>query len=71
MPMGDIIRRSAHRASEKIALIFGEKKLSYGELNERVNRLANGLLKSGIEKGDRVAVLLHNSPEYFEIYCMR
>ena len=68
MPMGDIIRRSAHRAPEKTALIFGEKKLSYGELNERVNRLANGLLKSGIEKGDRVAVLLHNSPEYFEIY---
>ena len=68
MPMGDIIRRSAHRSPEKTALIFGERKLSYGELNERVNGMANSLLKLGIGKGDRVAVLLHNSPEYFEIY---
>jgi len=68
MPTGDIIRRSAHRDPEKTALIFGDRKLTYGELNQRVNRIANSLLKSGISKGDRVAVLLHNCPEYFEIY---
>jgi long-chain acyl-CoA synthetase len=68
MPVGDIVRRSAHRAPEKTALIFGKREISYGELNQRVNGMANSLLKLGIGKGDRVAVLLHSCPEYFEIY---
>ena len=68
MPMGDIIRRSAHRFPKKTALIFGNDRLSYEELNDRVNRLADSLVKAGLKKGDRIAVLLHNCPEFFEIY---
>lgn len=68
MPMGDMIRRSAKRFPKKPALVFGNERLTYEELNERVNRLAHALLKLGLKKGDRVAVLLHNGPEFFEIY---
>ncbi|MCK4785612.1 MAG: long-chain-fatty-acid--CoA ligase [Desulfobacteraceae bacterium] len=68
MSMGDIIRRSAHKFPKKTAFIFGDQRLTYQELNRRVNRLANGLLDMGLKKGDRVAVILHNCPEFFEIY---
>lgn len=68
MPVGDMIRRSAGRFPDKTALIFREKRITYGELNRRVNALANRLLEMGGRKGDRVAVLLHNCPEYIETY---
>jgi long-chain acyl-CoA synthetase len=68
MPMGDIIRRSAHRFPNKTALIFGKERLSYEALNSRINRLADSLMKGGLKKGDRIAALLHNGPEFFEIY---
>ena len=68
MPVGDMIRRSADKFPEKTALIFKDKRITYRELNERVNALANRLLDMGGEKGDRVAVLLHNCVEYIEAY---
>ncbi len=68
MPMGDMIRRTAGRVPDKIAFIMDDKSLSYGELNRRINRLANGLLRIGLRKGDRVAVLAHNCIEFYEIY---
>jgi long-chain acyl-CoA synthetase len=68
MPMGDIIRRSALRSPEKTAFILGNDRITYREFNDRVNRLAKTLLEMGLKKGDMVAVLLHNSPQFFEIY---
>jgi long-chain acyl-CoA synthetase len=47
-----------------IAISFNELQISYKELNERVNRFALALQKAGVEKGDRVAFLLVNSPTY-------
>lgn len=68
MPVGDMIRRSAERFPEKTALIFRGQRISYQELNQRVNAFADRLLKMGARKGDRMAVLLHNCPEYIEAY---
>jgi long-chain acyl-CoA synthetase len=68
MPVGDMLRRSAHRQPGKTALAFGDNQITYKDLNERVNRLANSLLEMGLTKGDRVALLLHNCPQFFEIY---
>ncbi len=49
------------------------RRVSFGELDLRVRRLANAFIDSGLERGDRVAVLARNSIEYFEIYyaCAR
>lgn len=49
---------------DKTALMFYGKKISYKELREKVDRLATALADLGIKKGDRIAVLLLNSPEY-------
>ena len=68
MGMGDILRRSAIKFPNKNALIFEGSGITYQELNDRVNRLANSLLNLGIKKGERISYLLHNGPEMFEIY---
>ncbi|WP_231514857.1 class I adenylate-forming enzyme family protein [Oceanobacillus salinisoli] len=62
--VGDIIRRNASRFPEKIALIEGEKEITYKELDELTNKLANYLLSLGLKKEDKVATLYENSWEY-------
>src|SRR5258708_6200189 len=42
---------------EKIALVYGDRVLRYGELEQQSNRLANFLLAMGIQPGERVALL--------------
>jgi acyl-CoA synthetase (AMP-forming)/AMP-acid ligase II len=53
---------------DRPAIIFEGKKYSFGDLSQRVNRLANVLLGSGVEKGDRVAILQVNCNQYVEAY---
>lgn len=48
------------------ALVFGDRRVSYDEIEERSNRLANGLLGLGLASGERVAVLMSNSIESVE-----
>ena len=43
-------------------------RLTFGELNGRANRVANALLADGIEKGERVGLLLMNGAEFMEAY---
>jgi amino acid adenylation domain-containing protein len=47
--------------THSIALRRGDETLSYGELNERANRIANSLLERGFERETRIAVLLDRS----------
>ena len=47
-----------------LALIYGEQRWDYAELNRRTNALAAHLTAQGVQAGDRVAVLLPNSPLY-------
>ena len=61
--IGEKLNRTASVYPEKEAIIFNDSTLKYGELNENVNRLANGLKKVGIGRGDRVMVQVVNGPE--------
>ena len=54
----------ARRHPQKTAVICGERRLTFDELNRRANRVANALLGTGLSKGDRVAALLDNCLEY-------
>lgn len=62
--VGDILRRSAARHPNRRVLRFRERNYTYRELNEKVNRCAHGLMDQGIRKGDRAAILSHNSDHY-------
>ncbi|MBN9619308.1 MAG: AMP-binding protein [Actinobacteria bacterium] len=55
--IGDIVRRSALRVPERTALVFGDVRYSYAELDAAVNRVANALTGRGVARGDRVAIL--------------
>ena len=59
--IGDLPRRAAQRSPDKLAIVCGETRWSYAELNAVCNRVGNRLLGLGIGKGDRVAVLSRNS----------
>ena len=73
MTLDDIVRRNSLRFPTKPALVCDGAERSWAELDRRVNKLGNALLQSGLRCGDRVAVLLGNCSEYFEIYfaCAR
>jgi acyl-CoA synthetase (AMP-forming)/AMP-acid ligase II len=60
LTIGDALRSASARRRGKTALVFGEERLSYGELDRRVNQFAHALYTLGAEKGDRVALLLPN-----------
>lgn len=53
---------------DKAAIVFEDKRYTFSQLNERVNRLANGLLKLGVKKGDRIAFLQVNCNQCVETY---
>jgi long-chain acyl-CoA synthetase len=68
MNLKKMLERAAKRYAGKTAVVMGERRLSYAALDEASNRVANALLGMGITKGDRVALLLTNSPEFVAIY---
>src|SRR3712207_4202876 len=62
----DFLRRSAYMFPDKTAVVYGERRYTYGELEERVNRLVSRLRDAGLQKGDRVAFLCPNTPPMLE-----
>src|SRR5262245_20707588 len=61
-----LLERTLHVFPEKIGVVDGDRRFTYAEFGERVYRLASGLRRRGIEKGDRVALLCRNSVEALE-----
>ncbi|MFC1533194.1 AMP-binding protein, partial [Thermodesulfobacteriota bacterium] len=66
MNVGIHLKRSAKQFSDRIALDYGKHHFTYRQFNERVNRLANGLIDLGLKKGDRVALLSPNCHQLVE-----
>jgi non-ribosomal peptide synthetase component F len=64
----DFLRRAAYLYPEKIAVVDGERRYSYGQLAERSWRVANALRSAGLRKGERVATLLFNSAPMLEAH---
>ena len=59
----------AQRNPERIALIDGDtgRQFTFGELERRTNALANALGAKGVRKGDRIAMMAFNSPQFMEV----
>ncbi len=58
--LGDLPRRTAQRTPHKLALVDGETRLTFAELESAVDRAAGALAASGLVQGDRLAILSHN-----------
>ena len=63
-----ILRESARRAPGKTAVILGETKLSYAQLDELSDRVAANLAAAGLTPGDRVGLQLPNIPRFVVAY---
>jgi long-chain acyl-CoA synthetase len=59
-----LLEQSAKRNPGKLALIFDDYKLRYAEVNGAANKIANALVALGIRKGDKVAMMLPNTPHF-------
>jgi amino acid adenylation domain-containing protein len=59
----DFLENSAKTQPDKIALVHRGQRLSYREIDERANRLANAFIEKGVGRGDRVGIFLPNSIE--------
>jgi fatty-acyl-CoA synthase len=62
--IGDLLRRTTARHPAKVAIIAGEKRLTYAQFNNAVNSCAAALTSRGVRKGDRLALLSHNCWQY-------
>jgi len=69
MIFGDLIVRNARRFPDKEGIICEGKRLTWHQVNERVNKLAHALNELGMSKGDRVALLSGNCHQFWETYC--
>jgi long-chain acyl-CoA synthetase len=66
--LGDVPRKGATVCPEKVALVFEGLRITYREMNDRANRLANALIGLGSKKGDRLTILSENTHKYMEVY---
>lgn len=63
----NVLEMKAEENKDKIFVAFHDKEISYKEVNERANRIANGLLKLNIGRKPKIALMLPNIPEF--MYC--
>jgi len=63
-----MLEETVNQYAGKTAIVLDERRVSYAELDETSNKVANALIKMGVRKGDRVATLLSNSPEFVTVY---
>jgi long-chain acyl-CoA synthetase len=63
LQLEEFLEDSARRLGQKTALIAGERRLTYNDVERQANRLSHSLIAAGVERGDRVMVYLENSVE--------
>ncbi|MCA4133377.1 long-chain fatty acid--CoA ligase [Arthrobacter sp. M4] len=66
--VGSWLRRRVAKSGPKTAIISGSTAISYAELAERTERLAQALRRRGVAKGDRVAYVGENHPSFVETF---
>ena len=68
MPLDTLLSRHARYRPKQTAVVFEGQRVSFAELEGRVNRIANALLGLGLKKDDKVATVLDNCVEVIELY---
>jgi long-chain acyl-CoA synthetase len=66
--LGELFTQSASRTPNSVAIIFQETQITYQELEDLVDRFGRALQDLGIGKGDRVAIILPNTPQFVIAY---
>ncbi len=71
--LADLFESVVDTVPEREALVCGDRRLTFAELEARANRLAHHLAANGVGPGDHVGVQLYNGPEYVEtmLACLK
>src|SRR5262245_40367319 len=64
--LADLLECVADTVPDHLALVCGERRLTFAEFDERATRLAHALTDRGVQAGDHVALYLYNGTEYLE-----
>ncbi|MDT7611539.1 MAG: hypothetical protein QOG96_6042, partial [Pseudonocardiales bacterium] len=56
----ELVRRGARQHADRTALVVGDRRFSFAEVDERANRVANALIGLGAGRGSRVGLLVNN-----------
>lgn len=64
MSLPELLHESVAKHSQKVAMTFGETRTSYGDMLDRIQSLAQSLKNLGVKRGDHVALMLPNCPQY-------
>ncbi|MBW1848381.1 MAG: long-chain-fatty-acid--CoA ligase [Deltaproteobacteria bacterium] len=68
MIVGKHLQDQSQKRPDKVAVICNETELTFSELNNQANKLANWILAQGIKKGDRAVMLMPNCAEFAAVY---
>lgn len=64
--LADLFELVADTVPDRVAIVYEGRRLTYAELEERSNRLANHLREVGVGQGDHIGIYCYNRPEYLE-----
>ncbi|RZT88896.1 fatty-acyl-CoA synthase [Pseudonocardia sediminis] len=62
--LGDLLHRTARRYPDKLAIVAGDRRVTFAEFDAAVNRCAHSLSGQGVAQGERLALLSHNSWQF-------
>ena len=68
MPINTLAARHARYRPDRTAVVFEGQRFTHRDFNTRINRLAKALRGLGLNRGGKVAIVLHNSLELLEVY---
>lgn len=68
MNLGMLFTRHARYRPDHTAVVFGDRRLTYFQLNQSINQLANAMISLGLRKGSTIATVLPNCLELLETY---
>ncbi len=66
--LGEILRVNAVKFPDRVVFCDAGRRFTFPATNARVNRLANGLARVGVQRGDKVSCFMENSIEICELY---
>ena len=66
--LGTIVDDKARTDKGKTFIYYGDQQITYDQVNERANRIGNGFVELGVKKGDKVAIMMDNCPEWVYLW---
>ena len=66
--VGKILEQGAQDVPDKVAVVDGDRRLTYRQLNDMSDALASGFQELGFKKGDRIAIYMKSSVEFITAF---